>query len=74
MDFPHIFHHGAVSGVTGSCHQLLMDAANSLLADCGLFQGVETSPEGKAGAGRLEIDFSLEGVKALVASACILIT
>jgi len=68
MDFPHILHHGAVSGVTGSCHQLLMNAANSLLVDCGLFQGAETSPEGKAGAGRLEIDFSLEGIKALVAT------
>ena len=68
MDFPHILHHGAVSGVTGSCHQLLMDAASSLLVDCGLFQGAETSPEGKAGAGRLEIDFSLEGIKVLVAT------
>lgn len=68
MVFPHILHHGAVSGVTGSCHQLLMDAANSLLVDCGLFQGAETSPEGKAGAGRFEIDFSLEGIKALVAT------
>lgn len=68
MDFPHILHHGAVSGVTGSCHQLHMNAANSLLVDCGLFQGAETSPEGKAGAGRLEIDFSLEGIKALVAT------
>lgn len=68
MDFPRIIHHGAVSGVTGSCHQLLMDAANSLLVDCGLFQGAETSPEGRAGAGRLDIDFALDGIKALVAS------
>jgi metallo-beta-lactamase family protein len=47
MDFPHIFHHGAVSGVTG------------------LFQGTETSPEGKAGAGRLAIDFPLDGINEL---------
>lgn len=65
MDFPHIFHRGAVSGVTGSCHQLLMDAASSLLIDCGLFQGGETSPDGKAGAGRLAIDFPLHGVNEL---------
>lgn len=68
MDFPQITHHGAVSGVTGSCHQLLMDGANSLLVDCGLFQGAETSPEGKAGAGRLAIEFALDGIKALVAT------
>jgi len=68
MYFPHILHHGAVSGVTGSCHQLLMDAANSLLVDCGLFQGAETSPDGKASAGRLAIDFSLQGISALVAT------
>ena len=68
MDFPRITHHGAVSGVTGSCHQLLMDAANSLLIDCGLFQGAETSPEGRAGAGRFDIDFALDGIRALVAT------
>ena len=68
MDFPRILHHGAVSGVTGSCHQLLMDAANSLLVDCGLFQGAETSPEGKVGAGRLAIEYALDGIKALVAT------
>ena len=68
MDFPRILHHGAVSGVTGSCHQVLMDGDNSLLIDCGLFQGAETSPEGRAGAGRLAIEFALDGIKALVAT------
>ncbi len=43
MDYPDIQHHGATGGVTGSCHQLLMDAEHSLLIDCGLFQGAETS-------------------------------
>ena len=45
-----------------------MDDEHALLIDCGLFQGAETSPEGRAGAGKLAIDFSLEGIKALVAT------
>jgi len=32
-----ILHHGARDGVTGSCHQLQMNADTSLLIDCGLF-------------------------------------
>ena len=58
-------HHGAVQGVTGSCHQLSLPGGASLLVDCGLFQGAETSGDG-AGAGRLEINFPLAGVQALV--------
>jgi len=58
-------HHGAVEGVTGSCHQLRLPDGRSVLIDCGLFQGAETSREG-AGAGSPEIDFSLDGVQALV--------
>nr|WP_298113561.1 MBL fold metallo-hydrolase [uncultured Pseudomonas sp.] len=68
MDFPRIFHHGAKDGVTGSCHQLLMDAQYSLLIDCGLFQGAETSGEGKSAADRLTIEFPLDTIKALVAT------
>lgn len=68
MGFPHILHHGAVSGVTGSCHQLLMGAEYSLLIDCGLFQGAETSAEGKSAADRLAIEFPLDTIKALVAT------
>lgn len=68
MRYPSIVHHGAVTGVTGSCHQLQMDDEHALLIDCGLFQGAETSPEGRAGAGKLAIDFSLDGIKALVAT------
>lgn len=68
MRYPSILHHGAVSGVTGSCHQLQMDAEHGLLIDCGLFQGAETSPQGRAGASRLDIDFDLAGIKALVAT------
>ncbi|PAU62154.1 MBL fold metallo-hydrolase RNA specificity domain-containing protein [Pseudomonas indica] len=68
MQFPLIEHHGATQGVTGSCHQLRMDARHSLLIDCGLFQGAETSPEGRSAAGNLAIDFPLDTVKALVAT------
>lgn len=68
MLYPHIEHHGAVDGVTGSCHQLHMDADSSLLIDCGLFQGAEVSSGGRAGVGLLDIDFPLAGVKALVAT------
>ncbi|AOE83354.1 MBL fold metallo-hydrolase [Pseudomonas sp. TCU-HL1] len=66
MQYPDILHHGAVTGVTGSCHQLLMDEQHSLLVDCGLFQGAETSAEGRAGADRLDIDFDISTLKALV--------
>ncbi|MDP9940094.1 metallo-beta-lactamase family protein [Pseudomonas sp. 3400] len=45
-----------------------MDDEHALLIDCGLFQGAETSPEGRAGAAKLAIDFSLDGIKALVAT------
>jgi len=63
---PAILHHGARNGVTGSCHQLFVEGRNSLLVDCGLFQGAETAPDGRSAADRLEIDFPLEGVGALV--------
>ncbi|WP_296217716.1 MBL fold metallo-hydrolase RNA specificity domain-containing protein [Pseudomonas sp. UBA2684] len=68
MDYPNILHHGAKDGVTGSCHQLLMDGQHSLLIDCGLFQGAETSPEGKSGAERLAIEFPLDSIEALIAT------
>lgn len=68
MAYPDILHHGAKDGVTGSCHQLLMDPEHSLLIDCGLFQGAETSAEGKSAADRLAIEFPLDTIKALVAT------
>ncbi|MFD1215438.1 MBL fold metallo-hydrolase RNA specificity domain-containing protein [Microbulbifer celer] len=61
----HITHHGAVNGVTGSCHQLFADDNNSILIDCGLFQGAETSPGGR-GQNSLEIEFDITTVRALV--------
>ncbi len=54
-----IVHHGAVDGVTGSCHQLFWSEKESLLIDCGLFQGAE-QPLGE------DIPFSLAGIAALV--------
>ena len=58
-------HHGAVRGVTGSCHRLTLPDGQAVLVDCGLFQGAETSPDG-ASADQLEIDFALDKVRALV--------
>ncbi|XKE47209.1 MBL fold metallo-hydrolase [Halomonas organivorans] len=39
MSFPHLVHHGAARGVTGSCHRLQFAEDRALLVDCGLFQG-----------------------------------
>ena len=58
-------HHGAIDGVTGSCHQLLLADGRSILVDCGLFQGAETSADGGA-AGQLEIGFPAADIQALV--------
>ncbi len=67
-NFPTIEHHGATDGVTGSCHQLHMDERSSVLIDCGLFQGAEASSGGRAGADRLDIEFPIDTVKALIAT------
>jgi metallo-beta-lactamase family protein len=64
-DPPEIKHHGAVDGVTGSCHELCVDERASILIDCGLFQGKEAGPDG-AGPEALAIDFPLDHVRALV--------
>lgn len=66
MLLPDIEHHGAADGVTGSCHQLHMDADNSLLIDCSLFQGNEAPDIGRAGAGQAAIEFDLATVRALI--------
>lgn len=56
-----VIHHGALHGVTGSCHQLLVEPGRSVLVDCGLFQGADAKERGEE-----QIDFPLEGVQALV--------
>ncbi|RRV06988.1 MBL fold metallo-hydrolase [Pseudomonas sp. v388] len=62
MSYPEIIHHGAVAGVTGSCHQLCMDGLNSLLIDCGAIQGGGL-PGDSTGLG-----FDPAGIKAVIVS------
>ncbi|MBL4833203.1 MAG: MBL fold metallo-hydrolase [Pseudomonas sp.] len=66
-EYPKIEHHGAVQGVTGSCHQLWLSSQDSLLIDCGLFQGRESSGKG-ASASNLAVEFALDSVRAMVAT------
>jgi len=66
-----IEHHGAVNGVTGSCHQLHIDKHNSLLIDCGLFQGTEKdNTDSNDIEAQLVIDFDISTVKALIVTHC----
>lgn len=58
-----LVHHGALTGVTGSCHQLILSPQTSILVDCGLFQGKDAR-----GRESDEIDFSIDSV------ACLLVT
>ncbi|PKI17938.1 MBL fold metallo-hydrolase RNA specificity domain-containing protein [Colwellia sp. 12G3] len=62
-----IQHHGAINGVTGSCHQLHIDNHNSVLIDCGLFQGTEADTENED---HLAINFDISTVKALIVTHC----
>ena len=59
-----IKHWGAVDGVTGSCHQLIIDEQESLLIDCGLFQGADVSEA------QLAIEFDISTVRALIVTHC----
>ncbi len=66
-----IVHHGAVNGVTGSCHQLMLSSGDSLLVDCGLFQGTESESLGSAAdLAQKAIDFDLQNVRALLVTHC----
>ncbi len=60
-----ILHHGAVGGVTGSCHELRVGEKDAVLIDCGLFQGAESSGRG-ADASSLAIEFPIDRVRALI--------
>jgi len=62
MEYPSLSHHGGTRGVTGSCHQLHLDASTSLLIDCGLEQGSEAAP----GAESAALGFGIQGIQALV--------
>ena len=59
-----ILHHGAVNGVTGSCHEVRTESSG-ILIDCGLFQGAEVSKSGSSFE-QLKIDFPINHIKALV--------
>jgi metallo-beta-lactamase family protein len=69
-----IKHHGAATGVTGSCHELTLQATKGsdptqgpragILIDCGLFQGQEQGTG--ADADNLGIDFPIDHILALV--------
>ena len=63
-----ILHHGATEGVTGSCHQLIIDDLNSLLVDCGLFQGADITAHNEDDV--LSIEFDISTVKALLVTHC----
>ena len=56
--YPQLHFHGAITGVTGSCHELQYADDASVLIDCGLFQGEDRRDH--------EIDFPVEHIKALV--------
>lgn len=60
---PRIIHHGAVDGVTGSCHEYLMTPDYAVLIDCGLFQGDEQGSGNKA---NLAINFPISHIRALI--------
>ncbi len=64
MDITHLAvrHHGAHQGVTGSCHELFLDKHQSILIDCGQFQGRD--------AGVNEISFNTSSIAALVITHC----
>lgn len=61
MAYSAVTHHGAIHGITGSCHQLHVSADHSVLIDCGLFQGGDANR-----SPRLRIDFPIESIRALL--------
>lgn len=57
-----VTHHGGHLGVTGSCHQVHLNANRSILVDCGSFQGRDAKKRRESP----EIDFPLDGIDALL--------
>ncbi|WP_338367463.1 MBL fold metallo-hydrolase [uncultured Pseudoalteromonas sp.] len=58
-----ILHHGAVNGVTGSCHELVINNKTSVLIDCGLFQGEDAKDN-------LSIEFDIAHISTLIVTHC----
>ncbi len=58
--------HGGAQGVTGSCHELQINPNNSLLVDCGMFQGDESTHL----ANQWRIDFPIANIQALLLTHC----
>ena len=56
-----LLHHGARDGVTGSCHQLWLNDDQSLLVDCGIFQGDDARRNPNP-----EIRFPLRGLESVL--------
>ncbi|MFO1064000.1 MAG: MBL fold metallo-hydrolase [Pirellulales bacterium] len=56
-----VIHHGGHEGVTGSCHQVMLNDKRSLLIDCGLFQGSDAKNRDEG-----EIDFPIDGIQGLI--------
>ena len=61
-------HHGARDGVTGSCHELMLDDRRSLLVDCGIFQGAEIAGSSEGGEELNKVLFPTENIVALIAT------
>ncbi|MBC53522.1 MAG: MBL fold hydrolase [Gammaproteobacteria bacterium] len=61
--YPAFEHHGAVRGVTGSCHRYLAAADLHFLVDCGLFQGRDARGDTLT---QHQIDFDIAAVRALL--------
>ena len=62
-----LLHHGARHGVTGSCHQLFINESQSILVDCGLFQGAEVSARERRNT---EIEFPIDTIKSVLLTHC----
>lgn len=63
MDYPSLSHHGGTRSITGSCHQLHLDATTSLLIDCGLEQGADAPSDDTQAT---PVGFDITGIQALI--------
>lgn len=70
MSYYSFIHHGGVEGVTGSCHELVIGGSDSVLVDCGLFQGADAGNGAPLGTIGHQIDFDVSRVRALVVTHC----